>query len=122
MKNLKKEDVTIVGVIVCWSENSELDKLKHKQYFTAKKFEEICKKQDELINSDEKRLGYDKTKYQVLYFINSERNMRAKSYTDRADLGDGKEYMPTEDKIKETILNIEQRENKPKDKYSELEM
>lgn len=122
MKNLKKEDVTIVGVIVCWSENSELDKLKHKQYFTVKEFEDICKKHDELINSEKNRLGYDKTKYQVVYFVNSDKDLRAKSYTDRVDLGDGKEYMPTEDKIKEIILNVEQRENKSKEKYSELEM
>ncbi|MCX8075225.1 MAG: hypothetical protein N2749_06560 [Clostridia bacterium] len=122
MKELKKEDITVVGIVVCWSENSEINKLKHKQSFTATEFEEICKKQDEIFNNQEERLGYDKTKYQVVYFVNSEKDLIAKSYTNRVDIGDGEKHMPTEDSIKNTIINIEQRENRSKYKSREVEM
>lgn len=69
------------------------NKLKHKQSITAKEFEKICKKQDEIFNNQKERLGYDKTKYQVVYFVNSERDLISKSYTYRVDIGDGEKHM-----------------------------
>lgn len=121
MRDLKKEDITIIGILIQWSENLELDKLKSKKVFNTNEFELMCKKNDYLINSDENRLGYDKTKYQVMYFINSNKDIKAKSYIDRVDLGDGEKYMPNENSIKEMILNIENQNKQSKIRTDELE-
>lgn len=120
MRDLKKENITIIGILVCWSENSEIEDLRNKKVFSAKEFELMCKKHDYLINSDENRLGYDKTKYQVLYFVNTDSYINAKSYTDRVDLGDGEKYMPTESTMKENILHIENQRKQSKTEEFEL--
>ncbi len=122
MRDLKKEDITIIGILVCWSENSEIEDLRNKKVFNSREFELMCKKHDYLINSDENRLGYDKTKYQVLYFVNTDSYIHAKSYTDRADLGDGEKYMPTEYTIKQNILHIGNQRKKSKNQTEEFEL
>lgn len=109
--NIKKEDIDIIAIIIVWSENEEIDNLKHEKIFSANEFIEMCKNEDLKFrnerDNDETLLGYQKNKYQVIYSINSKEDRYAKSITARVDFGDGEQHMPTESRIKDIISSCE---------------